>query len=418
MYPVVDLTTIEDIEQFTDLGLSWTEKTPLYTDKYERKTDSAQLLKNIVRVVAFISNPKEYEEELQSLYKTARTLHPRNELRIGLVTNPSIAKHFKEQKGVQWFEENTINSLVLLRLYKGDKPTGKVYNYNISTRSKNMYQWINDQSLDHFMELTGYSYKIIVILNKPFFVAFLEDGSKGPTVKSQELYNIVSRLANSYPKFEFTFTSNDFYKKKKESLGITWSHEPSLTFNFGPSTEQSIPFPEDLAINEQNVKDYIDRILDGTLAPEKFKNKKLLPQKEKRSFGDAVLTEGTDVLLLVFDSSRQDRIGHMAEIDRAFKKAARRFKDLGIHSVKLNMFDAKSVELPDGIGSRDHLPKVFFFPAYRKQPPYHQFYDLSTEQIMKQVEAYADIKFTLPEKAHMTREEIEAKYARERAGDL
>jgi hypothetical protein len=218
--------------------------------------DAFPTYKIVVRAIAFIPSAKEYAEELHQLYKAARQMFPRYEFRIGLVTKADIAKHFKEKKGPQWFEENTINSLVLLRVSKGEKPDFKVFQYNISRKTQGFFQWINDQSLDHVMELSGYSYKIIKMMNKPFFVAYLEDPVKGNNAKSVELYNILLKLAPRYPKFEFTFTASEFYKKKKQNLGVTWEQEPSLTFNFGPKPDQNIPFPQDIEITEENVKEY------------------------------------------------------------------------------------------------------------------------------------------------------------------
>jgi hypothetical protein len=370
----------------------------------------------VVRVVAFVAHPKEYGEDLKKLHQAARNLHPRGELRVARVINPEVVKHFKDQMGSQWFTEQSLNSLVLLRSGADNKSRVKVFYSDISSQSIVYYEWINEQSLDHIMELSGYSYRIITMLRKPFFVAFLEDDMKGDVAESKSLMRILERLAPMYPKFEFTYTKNSFYKQKKSSLGISWDEEPSLTFNFGPNPDQSIPFPKDREMTEASIKEYMNKILDGSLAPESAKNLPKKPAKPKRTFEEACLTEGLDALMFVYDSSM--KASDINKMSKPFTKAARRFEELGIKSVKLTAFDAKGIELPDGVGLREHLPKIFFFPAYHKQQPYTQFYDISTEAIMKQVEAQADIKFTLPENAHMTKEDWDALHRQQRASDL
>lgn len=278
MYPTVELKTIDKVTKFADTTVEWMENTPIYAT-YKPQISYFEMYKYVVRVIAFIAHPTEYGEDIKRIKNAAKMLYPRSELRIATVTNKEIVDHFKQLKGTGWFDK-TENSLVLIRTKTGDKPETKTFNYDISTRTDIYFQWINDQSLDHLMELGAYSYKIINMLKKPFFVAFLEENN---SFKSQKLFKILSDLAPRYPKFEFTYTSNTFYKQKKQSLGITWNEEPSLTFNYGPG--QSIPYPQGSDFTEESVKKYMDSILDGSIVPKDVPRAK--KSKKLRTFEDA-----------------------------------------------------------------------------------------------------------------------------------
>ena len=84
----------------------------------------------------------------------------------------------------------------------------------------------------------------------------------------------------------------------------------------------------------------------------------------------------------------------------------------------MTSFDTRGYELPQGWGERQDLPKVFFFPAYHKDQPYSQFDELTTEAIMRRLEAEADIKFVLPPNPHLSQADFDAMYGRQRAEDL
>ena len=80
--------------------------------------------------------------------------------------------------------------------------------------------------------------------------------------------------------------------------------------------------------------------------------------------------------------------------------------------------DIRGLDLPQGLGERNDLPKIFFFPAYHKEIPYTQFFEFSTEAIMRRLESEADIKFVLPENPHLSKADYDAIRGRQRAEDL
>ena len=411
--PVVELTTKSDVDRFIDLTQKYAEKSPIAKPTYKMQKDTFPMLKVVNRAVAFVSKPQEFEEDLKKYTQAAVNMFMRNELRMGVCTNQEAVQYYKNKMGTQWFDDYSSNSFVLFTRHNGaPNPETTAKYLDIGTAQQPVYQWINSNSLSMFEELSGTVYRIINLLRKPFFIAFLADSNKGYDAKSDELYSILSKLAPNYPQFQFTYSKSDFYKSKKEGLGITWKEDPALTFAYGPSPGQAVALPQDKEINEPNVIEFIESCLNGSVIPKPTEK----PNLPKRTFDEVCLTQGTDVLLLIYDSSMDMKKTN--EIGPTFTKAARRFVEIGIKSVKLTQMDSKDFALPEGIGPRESLPQVVFFPAYHKEQPYATFSEVSTEAIMRRVQSEADIKFDLPENFHLTREDLYNIERQKRAADL
>lgn len=65
----------------------------------------------------------------------------REDLRIGLVTDPSLVKVFKAKYGPKFFDEYSLNSMIVKR----DK--NDYSSYNFEDNSEDMVFWINKYSL-------------------------------------------------------------------------------------------------------------------------------------------------------------------------------------------------------------------------------------------------------------------------------
>ena len=62
-----------------------------------------------------MSEKSEYKDELRNLELAARELAPREDLRVAKVTDKALVKKFKEEKGLQWFDQFSSSSLVMFR---------------------------------------------------------------------------------------------------------------------------------------------------------------------------------------------------------------------------------------------------------------------------------------------------------------
>ena len=74
-----------------------------------------QTLKYKTRVVVFVYNKGDYDEELEAVRYAARMSANRQDLRIGLVSKPKLVKQVKKSEQGGWFGDASMNSIVLKR---------------------------------------------------------------------------------------------------------------------------------------------------------------------------------------------------------------------------------------------------------------------------------------------------------------
>ena len=280
-----------------------------------------------VRVVVFISQQKDFEEEINKLYNSALGLNSRLELRIAKVVKPDIVMNFKKKMGDIFFKNNTSNAIVLLKHNKSSKSDIKIYASDISSKSINYFNWINERSLEPIEEMNTFTFKIINMIRRPFFIAFLSNVTNAASFKSDTLLSSLTKITSEDPSLQVLYTYNDFYKSKKKMFGIAWDAEPSISFVFGSSQNQSIPFEQNKEMSAKNIKEYVSQIVDGSLI-EKYQQKLRESLPKPKTFEDMWLEKGVDVLLFLFDSSIKPR--ETGEIGMNFSKAAYRFKELKI----------------------------------------------------------------------------------------
>ena len=137
-------------------------------------------------------------------------------------------------------------------------------------------------------------------------------------------------------------------------MEITWEEEPSLSLNH-VLTEGSTTFPRGKPFTKRNVIKYIDSIIDGSINSKKFR----LPDSKKgylkyikstkkigkNKFAEVVMEKDKDVAVLFYDSNDIDPKAEKTL--KSFGKAAKRFKQLKIKTVKLAVFDVANQNAPD-----------------------------------------------------------------------
>ena len=67
------------------------------------------------RVIAFISDKEDYQEELKNLKLAARYSAQRSELRVGVVYNKIVIKKYKSKYGTTWFPDVSLTTIILKR---------------------------------------------------------------------------------------------------------------------------------------------------------------------------------------------------------------------------------------------------------------------------------------------------------------
>lgn len=174
--PVVYLKTPDEVEAFLETETEFEEKTEFYKNKFEGIGDYYTKMGKRVRVVGFFSDKSEYKNEIRLLTEAAQALAgKRDDLRVGIVTNKTVVKVFKEKYGHRMFDEYSHNSIVLAR--------DNQFTYNdIEKESDNLQYWINKMSLKKTSdEINRETSAIIKALNQPVVYLYFNRQSLNPS---------------------------------------------------------------------------------------------------------------------------------------------------------------------------------------------------------------------------------------------
>jgi len=140
--PVVVLKTELDIDRFIDSAHEWEEQTEFYKDRFEGIGDYYSKMGKRVRVIGFFHDKKEYKNEYRLLQEAAQALSGRrDDLRVATVSDKALVKVYKERWGARWFDQYSLNSIVL------ERESGDYVYYDLEKESEDLTKWINRMSL-------------------------------------------------------------------------------------------------------------------------------------------------------------------------------------------------------------------------------------------------------------------------------
>ncbi|CAI2361603.1 unnamed protein product [Moneuplotes crassus] len=414
LYPVVLLKTEDEINSFINPEKEWFENTPFYQEDYIGFAEYFPKFRKITRVIAFINDKRDFADEIKQLKDTALLFSGREDLRVAKVTDKKLVTKYKKMYNLEWFSEVSSNSIVMIKK-DHDRSSPIIKYYDLNTQTELFTEWINQNSLEPLEEISGFSFKIISHLKKPMFMAFVNRNHKEYGKESVQLLKILEEIAPKYPQYIFTFTEEDRYRDTKKELEITWDEEPSLSLNH-VLTEGSTVFPRGKPFTKRNVIYYINSIIDGRINSKHFKLPdskkeyvkylKNVKKIKKNKFAEVAMDQDKDVAILFIDSENID--DSVERVIKAYGKAAKRFNELKIKSVKLAVFDTAKQATPDGFDletDKSSSCRLFILPSAHKHEPYQEIEDLSTQEIMTEIQKYADKSFDLPEFPHL--DEIE-----------
>jgi hypothetical protein len=83
-----------------------------------------------------------------------------------------------------------------------------------------------------------------------------------------------------------------------------------------------------------------------------------------------VYEEGNDVILYLYTSAVEDQTQRL--VAAKFNELAQKFAQMKIKSVKFIAYDVNMENQPPKIENQE-VPSIYFFPAYKKTPPYTRF---------------------------------------------
>ncbi|CAI2368273.1 unnamed protein product [Moneuplotes crassus] len=278
LFPVVALETREDIEEFQDTSKEWVENTPLYNGKYRKLGRIFDEMEKVTRVIAFVSDKKEHQYELKQLKEAAKELGFRDDLRIAKIVNKDLVMEYKEEMGTKWFDEGSTNSMVV---FSSSKASGSPLNYyDLSSETVHLSYWINSASIEHLEKMNVFSVQIMESMHMPMYVAFVDVKKKKYVERSNQLLQVIRKVAYDYPYFLFGYFDNNSYDAKKNLIGIEGEEMPQFAL-FNPPNNVTVVFPTDKEINQENIRLFLDNGLDAAMKGEPiFKDQ---PKKKSKS---------------------------------------------------------------------------------------------------------------------------------------
>ena len=113
-HPLVTLETAKEVETFLDSNKEYVESTGFFRNKQVPLGANYDDLRLKTRVIAFIFDKDEYEQELKFIREVAKLSAQRVSLRIGLVTDARLIRKYKESYGTYWFPDNVQLSTVIV----------------------------------------------------------------------------------------------------------------------------------------------------------------------------------------------------------------------------------------------------------------------------------------------------------------
>ena len=121
-----------------DQHTEWPEKSKFFAKKQVALENSYKIRSTKTRVVAFIFDKDEYEDDVKGLRLAGRLSAKREELRIGIVTNKKVIKRFRSKYEGLWFPDVVYSTIVLKRY------DSQYFKFDLINDNKNQgyFHWI------------------------------------------------------------------------------------------------------------------------------------------------------------------------------------------------------------------------------------------------------------------------------------
>ncbi len=210
--PVVELNTIEDVENFFKTDENYEEKNdflghtvldiPEETDHHYRN-----------RLIGFFSDIEDYSAQYSMFFSYADKIAHRPDLRIGIVTNKDIVKHFKDIYDGIWFNSHSWNSIVLKRI-------DKYMFLDLSLLSEHLETFMIYNTIPWVDELNNNNNFITQKIATPIALFFLD--STYILANYHNMLKFLINISKGYSaKYVFMYMDGNTRSKSKEALGLT-----------------------------------------------------------------------------------------------------------------------------------------------------------------------------------------------------
>jgi len=209
--PVVELHTIEDVERFIDTSKNYEERNdflgntvlniPEVTDHHLRN-----------RLIGFFSDIEDYSAEYSLFLSLAEKISHRADLRIGIVTDKEIVRHFKQIYDGVWFNSHSWNSIVLKRV-------DKYYFLDLSLLNDKLEIFMVYNTVSFVDELSNNNNFITSKIATPIALFFIDSTYIVPNFHAQ-LKFLIDISKKYVGKYVFMFLDGNAKTKSKEELGF------------------------------------------------------------------------------------------------------------------------------------------------------------------------------------------------------
>lgn len=209
--PVVELHSIEDVENFMDTKKNFPEKNDFLGDTvFNIPEETDHHLR--IRMVGFFSDLEDYSAEYSQFLSLAEKISNRPDLRVGIVTDKEIVRHFKQIYDGIWFNSHSWNSVVLKRI-------DKYYFLDLSLLNEHLEVFMVYNTMSFLDELSNNNNFITSKIATPIALFFIDTSYIIPNYHAQ-LKFLIDLSKDYVGKYVFMFMDGNSRTKSKEGLGL------------------------------------------------------------------------------------------------------------------------------------------------------------------------------------------------------
>ena len=157
------LDSEDAIEAFLDESYEVKETTGFFKKETPMLAESYSELRHKTRVLVFMFDKDEYQNEMKLIREAGRLLSQRVSIRLGLVTDHKLIRQYKAKKGRSWFNDDVqLSTIVVQRFDKQTFPMDIFTIENVAT----LVHFMQKKSLMPVSELNPESSRLLELVGQ------------------------------------------------------------------------------------------------------------------------------------------------------------------------------------------------------------------------------------------------------------
>ncbi len=211
LHPVVELHTVEQVEAFMNTTMHYPENNA-FLDRFEFHDDEKKDFKYRNRLVGFFSSLEDYSAEYSQFLSIAQNIAFKPDLRIGVVLNKDITKHFKDIYDGIWFNSHSWNSLVLKRI-------NQYHFLDLSLLNEHIEVFMTYNTVSYIDELSSNTQPIVSKISTPLALFFIDTSYVIENFHGQMRF--LEKIAKDYVgKYVFLYMDGNIFTQAKGQVGM------------------------------------------------------------------------------------------------------------------------------------------------------------------------------------------------------